>query len=174
MSGSKRRLARDTRALLVEHFPKCFAPKGEPKRPLKVGIHEDIKARLPELAQRSLFIALADYTSGSSYLGAMTDGATRVDLDGEPAGIVTADAAHFVELRAAGKKRIQNLEATVRTMAAALRPFGEAAQRFTADGIVIHSVEIAGGENGAGLRINLGPAVIETIGRALAAAEAVR
>ena len=84
------------RALLAAHFPACFVPKGAPtKQPLKIGIYRDIRARLPELAARRLTAALNDYTKGAKYWTALVEGAVRIDLDGNPAGEVSADeAAH--------------------------------------------------------------------------------
>ncbi|WP_371346509.1 ProQ/FINO family protein [Ancylobacter sp. IITR112] len=78
-----------TRALLAERFPRCFAPKGEPKRPLKLGIHNDLRAAVPDISRRLIRIALDDYTTGNSYLRAMAAGAARLDLDGWPAGEVS-------------------------------------------------------------------------------------
>lgn len=86
------------RALLVEKFPNCFAPKGAPKKPLKVGIYHDIRKALG-LPAKWLGLALRDYTGGPLYLKAMTEHATRFDLDGNDAGWVTAQDAVNAEQR---------------------------------------------------------------------------
>ena len=81
--------AKATRTLLAERFPRCFAPKGEPKRPLKLGIHNDLRAAAPDISRRLIRIALEDYTTGNSYLRSMDAGAARLDLEGWPAGEVS-------------------------------------------------------------------------------------
>jgi ProP effector len=83
---------------LVQLFPACFAGKGKPKPPLKKGIFRDIINRMPGgrgLKQWHLGRVLDDYTHGPTYLASLVEGATRVDLDGNPAGEVSAsDAEH--------------------------------------------------------------------------------
>jgi ribosomal protein L7/L12 len=70
------------RGILVVKFPHCFKRKGAPKLPLKIGIHNDIQARLPNLSMDEIKAGLADYTDGPLYLNACQPGAYRYDLDG--------------------------------------------------------------------------------------------
>ncbi|WP_373183326.1 ProQ/FINO family protein [Halomonas campaniensis] len=61
-------------------------------RPLQVGIHEALAAREPwpeKLVRR----ALACYVNLPRYLKAVREGAERIDLAGQPAGVVDAQAA---------------------------------------------------------------------------------
>jgi ProP effector len=83
-------------AHLVERFPATFVlEKYRPHRPLKVGITTDIRGRCPEFKSRQLGSAINFYTSRLVYLQSMVEGTARIDLDGNPAGEVTArDAAH--------------------------------------------------------------------------------
>lgn len=81
------------RAQLVAAFPACFAAKGQPKKPLKIGLHRDLEGRLDGVTQREVRLALDDYCSGWTYLSNMVEGASRVDLAGRPCGIVDAQAA---------------------------------------------------------------------------------
>ncbi len=80
-------------ALLDEwyaRYPAAFF-KGH-TRPLMVGIHEVLASREPwpeKLVRR----ALACYVNLPRYLKAVRDGAERIDLDGQPAGKVDAQAA---------------------------------------------------------------------------------
>ena len=80
-------------ALLDEwyaRYPAAFF-KGH-TRPLMVGIHEVLTRREPwpeKLVRR----ALACYVNLPRYLKAVRDGAERIDLDGQPAGRVDAQAA---------------------------------------------------------------------------------
>ena len=78
-------------ARLAEAFPQTFVlEKHRPHRPLKVGIAADIPARCPALDRRELGVALGAYTRRVMYLKGLVAGAARVDLDGNPAGEVTA------------------------------------------------------------------------------------
>ncbi len=84
-------LARATLAHLAELFP-CFR---EPVRPLKVRIAEDIIARQPDLDVHAVSIALIAHTGKPEYLASVAEGASRIDLDGNSCGTVTAQhAAH--------------------------------------------------------------------------------
>jgi len=81
------------RAILCDRFPAAFCAKGKPKKPLKIGIRHDLVALCPDLKKGEIGRALQDYTRGPTYLRAMTAGAFRVDLEGQPAGAVTAAEA---------------------------------------------------------------------------------
>ena len=79
-------------ALLAETFPKCFAVYQERRRPLKLGIHLDIQAALDGvITSAELSNALGAYCANQAYRGRTLQGAWRLDLNGEPAGVVTAD-----------------------------------------------------------------------------------
>jgi ProP effector len=95
-------LVLQTRAALAAKFPKCFCPKGAPKRPLKVGIGVDLAVRCPEIPHDLLRKALTDYYLGASYQVALLKvGAERFDLDGNICGAVTEQQS----ARAAGRLR---------------------------------------------------------------------
>lgn len=83
------------RRILVERFPKAFAGWGESKPPLKIGIFDDLVAALPELPVAEIQQGLQDYTSGPTYTSSLTEGANRINLNGEPVGVVSADHAAF-------------------------------------------------------------------------------
>lgn len=101
-----------TRERLVEAFPACFAPAGAVKTPLQIGIHRDIRRRMAGLQSADVWLAIEDYVSGETYLGHMVEGAVRIDLDGRPAGVVTAEeavvaAARLAEVREAKARRLR-------------------------------------------------------------------
>ena len=81
---------------LAEWFPQTFVlEKYLPHRPLKIGICPDILARCPFLTRRELGTVLGVYASRVMYLQSLVAGAIRIDLDGNPAGEVSAaDAEH--------------------------------------------------------------------------------
>jgi ProP effector len=90
--------------LLCDRFPQAFGPRGQPRYPLKVGIHADLMAALGGAVRpRDLKSALRAYTSNPAYLRALSAGAARVSIDGSPAGPVTADD------EAAAKARLAEL-----------------------------------------------------------------
>ena len=72
---------------LAELYPSCFR---QPRQPLKIGIHNDIVARHPELRPSLIARALKTYTRSLGYLETLTAGAARIDLEGNPVGTVTA------------------------------------------------------------------------------------
>jgi ProP effector len=78
--------------LLAELYPKCFSVYQGRRRPLKLKIHLDILAAVDgALTPPELHRALGTYCSNSAYLGHTRKGAWRLDLDGKPVGVVTAD-----------------------------------------------------------------------------------
>ncbi|MGC3873207.1 ProQ/FINO family protein [Halomonas sp. GXIMD04776] len=81
-------------------------------RPLKVGVHEDLMQREPwpdKLVRR----ALACYVHLPRYLKAVRIGAERVDLEGQPAGLVTEGEARHA------RKQLESLQAQQRERDAA-------------------------------------------------------
>lgn len=80
--------SKDVIAFLAERFPQCFTTEGE-TRPLKIGIFQDLVARVAEadnVSKTQLRAALRLYTSSWRYLYGIKLGAQRVDLDGNPCG----------------------------------------------------------------------------------------
>ncbi|MYL23761.1 ABC transporter substrate-binding protein [Halomonas alkaliantarctica] len=75
-----------------ERYPDAFF-KGHTK-PLKVGIHQDLAEREP-WSNKLIRRALANYVNLPRYVKAMREGATRVDLAGNPSGVVDQQAAQF-------------------------------------------------------------------------------
>jgi ProP effector len=93
-------------ALLCEQFPQCFRILEYRRRPLKIGIHHDILAKLggaitpPELAH-----ALRWYCGNGGYLRNTLKGAWRIDLDGKPSGAVTAEEEASAKSRLAARSK---------------------------------------------------------------------
>lgn len=86
---------------LQKQFPQAFPKKPAPKLPLKLGIHKDLYAQAEALKLTNAEIkeAVKTWCQGSRYWACMTEGAARLDLNGEPAGEVTAaDAQHAKQL----------------------------------------------------------------------------
>jgi ProP effector len=80
-------------AYLSQLFPACFISEGE-ARPLKIGIFQDLAARLADdqrVSKTLLRSALRQYTSSWRYLHGLRVGAIRVDLDGNSAGELTEE-----------------------------------------------------------------------------------
>ncbi|UWM62550.1 RNA chaperone ProQ [Enterobacter sp. CP102] len=101
-------------AFLAERFPQCFSAEGE-ARPLKVGIFQDLVARVEgemNLSKTQLRSALRLYTSSWRYLYGIKAGATRVDLDGNPCGEL--DEQHVEHAR----KQLEEAKARVQAQRA--------------------------------------------------------
>ncbi|NHK98744.1 ProQ/FINO family protein [Rubrivivax benzoatilyticus] len=76
-------------ARLAELFPALFAP---PPKPLKLRIQADIQARAPGVfTRRTLSVFLHRYTTSNAYLSALVKSEQRYDLDGQPAGELSAE-----------------------------------------------------------------------------------
>jgi ProP effector len=113
-------------ALLAERWPKCFAVYEGRRRPLKLGIHKDILAAVDgALTPLELGRALGAYCSNKVYLSNTRTGAWRLDLDGNPAGIVTADEEAHAKATLAGiraKKEARTAAATAAAQPAIPQP----------------------------------------------------
>jgi hypothetical protein len=80
---------RDAAAELKQRFPALFV--GAPK-PLKLRIQVDIQERAPGVfTKQALSAFFRRYTGSTSYLIAVTKAPHRYDLDGQPAGEVSAE-----------------------------------------------------------------------------------
>ncbi|MEL4014603.1 RNA chaperone ProQ [Dryocola clanedunensis] len=101
-------------AFLAERFPQCFSAEGE-ARPLKIGIFQDLVARVEgemSLSKTQLRSALRLYTSSWRYLYGIKVGAVRVDLDGNPCGEL--DEQHVEHAR----KQLEEAKARVQAQRA--------------------------------------------------------
>jgi ProP effector len=108
-------------ALLAESFPKCFSVYQPRRRPLKLKIHLDIQAALDgAITPAELSKALGTYCSNQAYLGNTRTGAWRLDLDGNPTGVVTADEEAHANATLAGIRAKK--EARAVTAKAAAQP----------------------------------------------------
>ena len=67
--------------------------------PLAIGIDKQLLAQRPELNRKALRMALRSHTMSTRYLKEMEKAEVRLNLDGTPAGEVTAEArTHSAEL----------------------------------------------------------------------------
>jgi ProP effector len=81
-------------ALLAETWPQTFVVYEVRRKPLKLGIHNDIMAALDgAMTLQELRTGLSYYTNNVGYLRASHEGAVRIDLNGNAAGTVSADEA---------------------------------------------------------------------------------
>jgi ProP effector len=81
----------DTGRLLATHFPALFG--AGVIKPIKLRIQADIHQRAPGVfTKKALSFFLQRHTTRTAYLRALVvEGATRVDLDGHPAGEISAE-----------------------------------------------------------------------------------
>ena len=85
--------------LLKAYFPLCF--KETEAHPLKVGIKQDLVKQLGSLdnivtSDKACMVkSLSYYVNTTIYLKSIIAGATRIDLDGNASGIVTAEEEQY-------------------------------------------------------------------------------
>jgi ProP effector len=97
-------------SLLAEKWPCCFSITESGRRPLKLGIRDDVLAALDgAIPAGKLSAALRWYVSSPEYQRRLLHGAWRVDLNGRPAGTVSqGDEAHArAQLAAIEAKRAE-------------------------------------------------------------------
>jgi sRNA-binding protein len=129
MSQARKQLAHAAVDALVATFPAAFDRFD--RRPLKLGIAADLLAR--GIAADIIRAALGSYCRSPAYLRRMQAGAARIDLDGNPAGVVTAeDAEHaarkLAETAERAKQAMANQEKAAKEQAkVAARKAAEAA-----------------------------------------------
>ncbi|WP_273383242.1 RNA chaperone ProQ [Actinobacillus porcinus] len=94
---------------LAEKFPLCFSVEGEAK-PLKIGLFQDLAEALKDdehVSKTQLRHALRQYTSNWRYLHGCRLGAVRVDLQGNPAGVLEQEhAEHAAQQLAEAKAKV--------------------------------------------------------------------
>ena len=136
--------SQDLIATLCDRFPAAFSLKRP--QPLKVGVGNEI-AKMLDINPRAVGLALGFYCNRSAYLLACKEGATRVDLDGNPAGTVTErDAAHAEKLleerRAIWRAKREARPALARQLAAK-RPDGLMQARAEHEAQQLRQAEVA-------------------------------
>jgi ProP effector len=120
---------------LQNRFTATFPKKPAPKVPLKIGVFEDLMTHATELGadEAQLRAAIKTWCGGSRYWACMIEGAARIDLAGNSAGVVTAaDANRARRLEAHREKRAQQRVTAATAPAAA----GDAAAVDAAEGAV--------------------------------------
>ena len=104
-------------AYLAEKFPLCFVLDGEAK-PIKIGLFQDLAEALqddPRVSKTQLRHALRQYTSNWRYLHGCREGAVRVDLYGNPAGVLEQQhVEHAVQQLAEAKAKFAEKKAAER------------------------------------------------------------
>lgn len=101
--------------LLKAHFPSCFKELKE-IQPLKIGIKQDLVKHLSTreditLSDKACMVnSLAYYVNSIAYHKSMIIGATRIDLAGQPASVVSPEEASYsAECR---KAKLQKKQST--------------------------------------------------------------
>jgi sRNA-binding protein len=77
----------------VAAFPAAFTLDRTLVRPVKLGIKDDLYGQCA-ISHRRITAALRSYCNSVHYLRASTEGAVRIDLAGDPAGICLSRIAH--------------------------------------------------------------------------------
>ena len=86
-------------------------PRGEPPKPLAMGIDAQLFEACPDIDRHALMFFLGEYTSAADYHRAMIVEAARVDLSGAPVSAVTlsnaAYAKHKLKVSIAHHERLE-------------------------------------------------------------------
>jgi sRNA-binding protein len=98
-SNERRKEAEEAGKLIRAKFPLCFTT---PKRPLKIGISDDLRAQLPDMKFGLIKHVVNYYTDEYEYQACLTDGAERLDLEGNAVGRVTLQEARYAAWRSMG------------------------------------------------------------------------
>ena len=100
-------------ASLTAQYPQAFPLDASLIRPLKIGIHLDILAAVPEADPLLLRRGLSHWCSRPVYQWTLAHGGARVDLQGQPAGEVTKEQQVYARerLKAIAEKRKQQRQA---------------------------------------------------------------
>ncbi|HEX8592463.1 MAG TPA: ProQ/FinO family protein [Pseudomonas sp.] len=87
---------------LQKHFPLAFPVNPTPKVPLKEGILKDAEQHLQLLGLTldELKLGISTWCRGTRYWASMVENAPRLDLSGQPVGIVTPAQALYAEQQA--------------------------------------------------------------------------
>ncbi|MFJ4067739.1 ProQ/FinO family protein [Pseudomonas sp. NPDC089996] len=119
---------------LQKHFPLAFPVNPAPKVPLKEGIFQDAEQHLELLGitREQLKLGISTWCKGSRYWASMVENAPRLDLNGQPAGVVTAGQALYAKQQAA-RQRSQGRKNRAKPKAATPAPGADTAAEQTAD-----------------------------------------
>ncbi|MCB5188927.1 ProQ/FinO family protein [Methylobacillus caricis] len=92
---------------LQKHFPKTFPKNPAPKLPLKIGIYQDLIAKSKEIGldEATITEAIKTWCRGTRYWASIVENAPRIDLEGNPAGQVTARDASLARSLEARRKQ---------------------------------------------------------------------
>ncbi len=92
---------------LHQRFPHTFFREPIQVSPLKKGTYQELKAVLADSPYNARVIswALNRYTRRYGYIRAVAVGKPRIDLSGNPAGVVTEDEQHEARAQITAKRR---------------------------------------------------------------------
>ena len=92
---------------LQKRFPLAFPKNPAPKVALKIGILDDLLKQAGELklTEQEVRDAVSTWCRGSRYWASLTEGASRVDLNGAETGKVTASESAFARRRSGGRNK---------------------------------------------------------------------
>lgn len=91
---------------LQKHFPLAFPVNPAPKVPLKEGILKDAEQHLEllGLTLEQLKLGISTWCRGARYWASMVENAPRMDLSGQPAGVVTSTQAMYAKQQASRQR----------------------------------------------------------------------
>ncbi|SKC71900.1 ProQ/FinO family protein [Paraburkholderia hospita] len=114
---------------LQKRFPLAFPKNPAPKVALKIGILDDLLKEAGELklTEQEVRDAVSTWCRGSRYWASLTEGASRVDLNGAETGKVTASESAFARRRSGGRNKPAAKAGEDAGVVAAAKPADDAA-----------------------------------------------
>jgi len=106
--------------LLKAYFPHCFKSALD-VQPLKIGIKQDLVKFLSTINEivtedkACMVKSLSYYVNMPAYLKSVVVGKGRIDLNGQPAGVVTVEEEKYSQERHKNRKRIKSTNKTLST-----------------------------------------------------------
>ncbi|BCF97181.1 hypothetical protein PPGU19_017500 [Paraburkholderia sp. PGU19] len=118
---------------LQKRFPLAFPKNPAPKVALKIGILDDLLKQAGELklTEQEVRDAVSTWCRGSRYWASLTEGASRVDLNGAETGKVTASESAFARRRSGGRNKPAAKSGEDAGVVAAAKPADDAAAAQT-------------------------------------------
>jgi len=118
---------------LQKRFPLAFPKNPAPKVALKIGILDDLLKEAGELklTEQEVRDAVSTWCRGSRYWASLTEGASRVDLNGAETGKVTASESAFARRRSGGRNKPAAKAGEDAGVVAAAKPADDAAAAQT-------------------------------------------
>jgi ProP effector len=130
--------------LLAGFYPATFFVRAPDRRPLKIGIYQDVIAAHPEIDRADLRLCFRVYCGHPLYLRSCKAGADRIDLAGNVSGLVTTEQAAGCKARRQAMNAKQKAAAQARRDQAAAIAAKASGVNAPEGGAVVNEASVSG------------------------------